>query len=674
MDETIVVEVVHRSPDLARVKPLIVTSDGGSVPADPEDYPDVGLVFWWHPPSEAEKETYWHVRVEPSRNYSPELHQDSNSVVAESEFKPIPVVQVVRSQELGLTTLTELRRMLASGRLQSSTVLLNRVSISIPESENLYTEFINLHEGANDEFSFSITSGSLGAVDLGSGTVHSITIHGNDIEIVYPQHYHHKNRIVTLDDTHLIASLLRRIRHFDRNVAEALSVTRNVLDEYVQVLDRSLVGPDIDHEEARKLAAEALIGDLEARGQYLDEVVSALLATEAVKSSLEQEIDALKLQRLDQIERQIAEEISEQEDTINNLRHEKSGLEVELASLEERFSSLIEEIVDESKKSLLRDKLFSRINPQVITKDYSDLAAGGPAPLSDFDEWLPEITATSSKYGIDPITFRMAVAALYAQSFCFVSGKQAIKIGRALGMVISGRLAVGVSISSTVFSFDDLLNRPIYSISGASMPSITLGSFLLEAGKIDQVVTVILEGINRTPFETFAAELNSLTQPNQSLAWRTTQNEIKSLVTCGNTCFVALLVDGPSSFSLATEFIDNLPLINADYLFLPEESVLTKTDANCTLRPVSTELWKKEAAMDGIEDEISQLGAKRELKRFLARFSSIYKTKDSVITALALTNYSVVSEETLGERGLRPEVEKFLRANASLITRFTMDD
>ena len=77
--------------------------------------------------------------------------------------------------------------------------------------------------------------------------------------------------------------------------------------------------------------------------------------------------------------------------------------------------------------------------------------------------------------------------------------------------------------------------------------------------------------------------------------------------------------------------------------------------------------------VDGIDEEISQLGGRPQLRRFIERFSSVYKNKNAVITALALTNYSVLSEGKLEELGIGPEVEKLIRFNASLITRFTTD-
>lgn len=315
--------------------------------------------------------------------------------------------------------------------------------------------------------------------------------------------------------------------------------------------------------------------------EQLDEVVVDMLSLPTVSQRIEQEKKSL-LQKY-------ADEQTEYQKLLKNLKDEKSKLDREILAAKKSIKAQEQELA-----SQIRERFVKAQSEGIETLSQVALFAGliGDSQISDM-RLSKEAQHTRSRIAsieigaeLDSLNaLKLALArASYSsgQSAQLLSavissaltcgavglvGEKKDVIVRTLSTILAGGVQCSVSISVDMFSISDLLKSPALVEAGGHTVGMAFGEFIDLQSSLGRTSVVELVGANRMPPESYLPELMNKLKPAvvpSSVAWTGPGGKIKTTNFNSPIILILNFFSGSSTFPLTSTLSTQVPFVAVD--------------------------------------------------------------------------------------------------------------
>lgn len=575
-----------------RLRPLYHEDDGLWVPiADAVGrttlFPDEGLVFWWDSPPDAEKESsYWIVRLEHDREAR---GPDKMRVV---DFWPFH-----HFEETPGVDVQNFRRRCARKELELRHQPLGSVLLRLPNSSSEWIGPMDFEPSTMRKRHvfrgpIDVPTGFLGLYDVAEENLQRLPLAQGrvqrEVRVLKPQRRLDEARDgfwTAQDDEHLLHGVLKRLQHLDHGAAEALKITDRTFQEYLERLSTAdLIGEDSRREQARAEAARGLLEEATLNRQTLEEITEVLMLRPDVSLRVQEAVQERTDARVAEVEQSLREMEQEKEARLAELDSEIQGREAELAKgqerlrrqeneARERLEAVVRGIMEEPVEILAENFLLQAIasntrecRGEPITKVGSSLTAEGD-PIESLASLLGAARAGAMQLGLAEEVCLSGIAALLAGRRVLVSGDRGLDVCRLLGSLVSGSSVWEVIFPTSIFGIEDVLNLPATRTDGVDAVT-SLGEVFLAGADSEQLVTLVLRGLNRAPLEAAFDELiaSDSRGPNAPLAWSkgASRTSFARVPAPTRLHILGTLSTGSTCFKVSGSLADRLALLESD--------------------------------------------------------------------------------------------------------------
>ena len=610
-------------PQWCRVRPIYKSENFNWVPVEDSEseFPSQGLVYWYGPPAEALKGTYWIGQTQ--RNPSAGEGKRRDTYYLEEGQQAYEFVDL-----RGDVDETDLRRLCAKGNFSFSHRPIGPILVKIPSEESDWVGPIELDYRQDMDGRFVGSHQGLGGFisihEVSPESVQELMIEGARVRVLRPKETvgGKVSWFNAQDDNSLLQSALKRIRKVNRSTAEAMDITRSVFEAYVETLQSAdLLGDQAVQEGAREGALRRLFERMEADFLARQDVAEALLSHESVQEKLASLIE----KRVDDQKVEIAEQATtQQKELLTELEGAKSRLE-SLAADERRLKERItshEELMSNQKEELERisrdlSKRLRKVVSEVVSHPVEQLGrhaviqalvkAGGSGlervrakpSLSAAGELLGGLSdlggaliSGSNCLSIrhDP-SFNM-VASLLSGVVPIGVGSKARSCAQLVASLIAGNNVFEIVIPSNLYSVDDLMCLPA---TNPNTQSVTqLFEVIQQAESSSELVVLVFAGVNRAPlesaFENLIRDERQVFSSGHVIPFRGCANErVPRLARISQrVLMVGTLTNGPSTFRVPASIRLRMSIVDTD---CPSDSDMsTKMPSGYR---VSREAWQE---------------------------------------------------------------------------------
>lgn len=563
-----------------------------------EEFPDDGLVFWWGP-DDVVKGAARIFSVARSPSYDGARRKDVYQVGTTIE-RPLELLSIP-----GIKTNAQLRRILASDKFSPEDVPIGVPLIRLPEDASEETwigpiecKVVDDRMESRPKIQFHIDSGFVRIHRVDSGSIQDIFIEGRSRKFLRPDVTVQRDigLFCAQSDEDLLQSLLTRIRRWSPGTAEALGVTKRVLDSYIATfVAQNLVSDDLARETARAEAAQKLVLQMVSSYKQSEEIINAFYASPKIAQSISEKVEAEVVAKRKERERDIDAELTKERLALVDLQAKITGTEKQLTDTEMRLARAVEEEKEKTEKiekiaSELFAKCIGNAEEQIVSrlmensiirtlstrfqsregqKDVAvrDNDSSARPYLTDVAEFRPLVGPTAVQFGVDSANLAIAIALAAASGILYTFGDCASSLARATALLIGGPSARVVYISPATFSVSDLMSSPISPVGDQSVEPESLGDFLAHRSRTGAVSVVVLEGVNRAPFESALRDIVTALKTNggaRAIPYRKSNGSEAYSVIGNGTIFLGALVHGETTFSIPVEYATSFPVLLAE--------------------------------------------------------------------------------------------------------------
>ena len=580
-----------RSPPLAekrwtRLRPHFRSHESHWIPISEEEvtdrFPDVGLVFWWDSPPDAEQiGSGWVISVEDNRAAAGDdkLRVTRGHAVCQLEQFPEPRSSTFRRRCV-LGTLNLANAPLGSVLAQLPGDASQWVgplkfshwspSMSFRGPKSSSTGFINVYEINIDQTQH---------VTLSNGQVSRVVRlprPGQRVEGMWTGYY------AVQDDEHLLSGVVKKLQQLDGSPIEWLNVTHRAAQEYsARLVALGVIGDEAKREEARLEAAREVLDQADLNMELLKATTDTLFSRADVQDRVKRKVEeavgarllesetrfnAREVERQQKIER-LDLEIREKREVVQAKETQLQGMEEQM---KERLEAAVERIVREP---------IARVADSVVVRALVASASGLPAgktirstarspdgsAVPSLESLLVSTRIGAKSEGLLDRVCLSGVAAMLSGTPVLACGADSIRLCRMLGSLVSAGLVWEVCVPTATFGLEDLLSLPAVAIS-KPYDTTQLGTLLADSAKCDHVSTVIFRGLNRAPLEVAFEDLLPTVAGFTSwplVPWSGGHDRPAEALSV-RVHLLGTLSEGPSCFPISSELLSRVAILSAD--------------------------------------------------------------------------------------------------------------
>ena len=681
--------------------PIYESTEDRWVPIDDaaKRFPDVGQIFWWDAPSSACEGSLWLIEYAEAHGYDPPLKKDRFQVSrvsnAQRLIEAVFVSEVLSNQDL--------RTAISGGLVGLAPAPIAPVIIKVPESENCWLGPVKPEHSANQQqrqsFIIPASSGFLPQIELSDEALQDIQVGGAQHTILRPwSKLPAPNFFFCVQgNRELLLSLLRRIRHFSVDAAEALGVTRTVLENYIEVLDRSRIsGDNALRESARLEAAKGLLDQIEGDGQLVQTAIDSLMATQTIDSRVRETIAEKVQEAVEKIE---AEAQVATEETTSKLEALKAKMKQlrEKTEAEEAILQASKEEVKKAVNDLITDAVTQIVGQTTVQRVLASLdnptekGTFGPTTAlpqaevpnrlhEDKEQLLTTLLSCSIQAKVDLNVPAPCLAALVGAGAIIVDGNGADDIVSVLSQTLAGKMTARVSVSVTTFGIQELLSSPCSIADRGDGMAMCLGDFLRSTEESKLVTLLILEEVNRAPPESFLPDLLRASRSGSAgrqLCWLDQSGVPVSTDVAGRIFLICIPTHGQSAFKFSSRLAEKIPfmLTSRSVRTIVPAEMDAATDMSCNISPEDlTRLLDADNCNDRSLQTAESLanvafvgGDKEAFVRYARYFSSLIDDPDTAVaeafvslTAATGVNLAQFADEDGNAQGAIEKIKSLL--------------
>jgi hypothetical protein len=557
----------------ARLRPIYKVNEQGWRPVEDAEaqFVDEGLVFWWNPMPFVSEGSLWVITLQPQLGYGSDYRHKDKFAVADA-WRPY---QAITLQDVAGPV--AFRRTLASGQFSVGMPIVGRPLIKIPDEDERWITLPESFRTSTHKDHVLITVSGL------EGVTPVYVLHRADFEQVRLGQNQYSLLLdpgastdfqCALSDSQLIEHMRKRISSVDRAVLDSLAVTKQILRNYVGIIESvELGGDDAAKESARRNAVTDLVKHFDSEVAHLDRLVEALVDYPSIKEGLEARA-AQQLQQLREAkERELSEEFEVAIERLSEKRLETEIAARELDELRSSISTAVDDIIHSPLESLTRHGLLDAMRRSLhvgLAPMHRDRKATSPNieinTITDVASLKQAVVAWCYSTGVDPYVMQISLAAILAHRITLIAGAHSERLAIALASTVAGGSAVRVSVSAAVFGVADLMNSPVSPVGATRLErNFTLGEFL--AGRApDEPMVVILSGCNRAPPEVVLPEfLLPVGGGANTICWSDTGTRIASVALSPGLKVVGTLYAGDATYRLPAELSRQVAFVPSNH-------------------------------------------------------------------------------------------------------------
>lgn len=294
---------------------------------------------------------------------------------------------------------------------------------------------------------------------------------------------------------------------------------------------------------------------------------------------IEEQLHALKVEIREKYEEQLNQEKRE----LSELRMQKNQLEKSIeeqkqagsrlaSKLSDKINNVFKKAADDGLDVLAEVALLKPfINSESSARTRSEPESHVKLDLSNFKgkdsiddlEYLEYQLVTYARINsIRLPVLKQSVSLMLSYGILGAGHKSKTIFSNAFSAIATSGLQCTVSISTDIFSWDDVLNLPAYDTPFVSPHS--LGMVIQAAQSASIPVLVNINGANRAPMESFLPEVLSFAGVSgigRTLSWRDKGNSYNSVQVESPLYFVMTFVEGKSTYKITKEFGTLIPFL-----------------------------------------------------------------------------------------------------------------
>jgi hypothetical protein len=658
------VEYVHipwgTEPEFARLRPISVESDGEWKAIDDPKYlfGDEGLIFWWKPHTGC-KDLLWRLFVSPQPKYDGIQKRDRFQV---REGSASPVEELF---SCGTTLSDDQLRLLLDEGAQFDKAPLGKVLFRLEGDRcagPLELSFINGRWSCPDNDIRSrvpVSHFNEGDFRLirNDGTQHSVLGPRSKL----PAHSAYLNAQTPI---HVLHGLVKRIRRLDRPTYEALSVTYQTYDAYVDALVKAQLPADQAlMERARGERLKLIISGLKSDVSILTDLGNALLEHSEVAKRVEDAVQLEVQRKVDCAAGAIEEKLSELRTTLRDVEHQLASRRQTLVETETRLRAAKEEAqalhgrLAEEFSRQLNEMLTHPVSAIAQNAIFTALATGGQkessreknvsveqrekvtplvipqsTELAEFQELRRHFGNRLADCGVSILSAPIVLGSCLSGNVPLVFGPHVDDLMQAFSAVVAGGRMFRVPVSAATYQVQDLFVKQDPLTGRMQRTSGSLGRILEQCRSLDRLVVILLEGVNRAPLESFLSPLLSSVatsgdgEEQAKIPVDSFDGQATDWISWpSNVLLVGSIVEGPSSFPIPRTMLERITLIPtwfgpplpnapaadvATTLYELKFATWEAAQANAKKGAVSAESAKHIEAL-GLPSAISKKGARR---------------------------------------------------------------
>lgn len=560
------------------------------------DFPDEGLVFWWQPAQAAPKGSGWIFKVSPQPFYDGARKKDRYQVA--DSFLPQRALELLTIP--GATDKGKLRKILAVGSFPSSPVPIGLPLFSIPEDESGHIAVgpmeytLSGSDGDRQrEIQIRADSGFVRTHQADPALFQGIFAGGQSHKMLRPNAILGKPNglFCVQSDEDLLHSLLTRIRKWSNSSADALGITKRLLDAYIVTFrDQELLADDFAREKSRAEAAENLVGQMLKSRKGLELLIDTLYANPKIAENISARVEADIAVKKQKEEHRLDAEFAEKKILLADLEKRLAEARTAFEAIEDRLQEKLanEKKLDERSKhaaaklfsqhmmdaenqiitTLLQNsivKTLSRRIDRVESENRFSPAVQSLAipPVADIVAFRKLIGNAAIAFNLDPRNLGIAVALAAGKGNLLAYGDSASQLARVTALLLGGQRARAVFVSPTMFSISDLMSSAVSPVIERNGQPESLGDFLEGQSSESSVSAIVLEGVNRAPFESLMRDIVVASNPEAheiGIPYRKANGSPGFVYIGGRTVFVSTLVHGDTAFLIPKEYAASVPL------------------------------------------------------------------------------------------------------------------
>jgi hypothetical protein len=635
------------APQFCRVRPIYRQLDQSWAPiTDPKStFPDIGLVFWWHPNTPMRKGDAFQFYVfEDPMHYEEGQRKDRFHIRTDTAKPPIELLKLAYDYDLA-----DLRRQIAAGTLAAPSRPRGQALILLPDSSRC----IGLFEPKSDNpeenaLTCDTSSGFIRSYDVDESLIQAVQIDDTDHSILRPDSLLSPSGYFSVQtDLELVRTLANLVRR-ESETADAELFRKRAIDDALRILSPEGGGSrDRARDGARLEAAQALKHDLvtgDHEREQIQKILESLPAVETLKSELNAAFEKEHAQRFAEIHEEVRAAFEAEQETANQDL-------TDTISKTNALKSEAVQLVSETKTALgsLIDHAVSKIAEHTVVRELLRLNEGSSwsstvmAPtraLQSLDAISEHVLAVAGSRGEDPYVAGVLAALMAGSQITLLAGSRAFPLASTIAYSLGGGGACVVPITPTIFSFGDLLNAPCGPMKELPCHGDCLGEFITKSMQGNALSVVILQGLNRTPPEDLLLELidSAFGDFDQPIRWRDLNGKVRTILLDRRILFLATLTEGPSIHPIPREFGSRLPLLWSERREMPERAD-RKAPVPCV--SVLFDTWKT-TANHKCEGEGAIVGKLKSFPSYAALHDVISKLVGNVCGMLGSDNVGTV--------------------------------
>lgn len=346
-------------------------------------------------------------------------------------------------------------------------------------------------------------------------------------------------------DAQVTRSILTKLRRMDPEAVRAIGVTDGVFREYLDHVENGRMGSaDPAVERARADRLQRVREAIQRDAMLLTEATEALLATEAVRTEVQSQvqvrIDEEVVSRRGEIDAALSEsrrELTQLHDVLEAKRSQVDKLdaallekhrelETKVASFDQEVSARLEEIARRPEALFAESAVMRAVLALGLAKPAGGGSGGSPTYSSarsmprqvwELGESVPDLgdeNAVRQALAVHAGVSALSLQAMLSLHATFVAGTAPVLVGsrgydllRAYASAVAGGRLHWVPIGCTTMEPDDLLGR-FDVASGRILPSRScLLDVICDATLSGRLHVVVLEGFNRAPCEAYLSPI-----------------------------------------------------------------------------------------------------------------------------------------------------------------------
>ncbi|MEZ4863839.1 MAG: hypothetical protein R3C14_21125 [Caldilineaceae bacterium] len=518
----------------ATVEPILQSSEDklqwlGSIPNPIIEFPSRGSVHWPAAPVGLGQGDVWQFEIEEHRNYKGEPNWDKYIVK-----NPKPAVEIIDLRDYDSER--DVRIVLTSeGVYLPLDPLCDECMIWV--KDDLCVGPLQLVQQQNTGpwiLASSVDRGAIRRTKISPEMVQVVKF--DDTRYLLKPHIEgtHVGFVNWESDETLAGRVLSHLLKRDRKKAQALGVTKNVFQTYLDTIANSdLIGSDADDlEMAFRDRIADILETIARRNNFLEQIANVCFELDGVKERVTQRADEEYRKKLSEHSSrldvdlkdkrveigQLEEELKENEQKLTAASARLQSLDDEIEQRVQRFDSVLTERLQEL--TAKPERLFAELaitnallpkQDNVTSFRGSNVSSRAPLPqidvpcIVDPTAFLSGLCVRIMACGISPIVGLNLHSLLLAGSVPILIGKSSFDVISAYADCISGGRLHWVPISGTLFEPSDLLAR--FDPTSRNLIPHPSGIIDLLLDESDSMHIVVLDGFNRAAVDGYLIPL-----------------------------------------------------------------------------------------------------------------------------------------------------------------------